>query len=142
MRRSGVPVVTFNPDRDKISRTHSIAAMFEGGLVFTLDEDWTKSVLDESGSFPYGKHDDIHDTCVQALMRIRDGFLVTHPDDPEDEDYEKEKIQSPKTNIITLNNRYRPFKHKPPISSRSSRKNTRRCRSNRLLRMLVSQICR
>jgi len=91
MRRSGVPVVTFNPDRDKVSRTHSIAPMFEGGLVFTLDEDWTKSVLDESGSFPYGKHDDIHDTCVQALMRIRDGFLVTHPDDPEDEDYEKRK---------------------------------------------------
>jgi len=91
MRRSGVPVVTFNPDRDKVSRTHAIAPMFEGGLVFTLDEDWTKSVLDESGSFPYGKHDDIHDTCVQALMRIRDGFLVTHPDDPDDEDYEQEK---------------------------------------------------
>ena len=91
MRRSGVPVVTFNPDRDKVSRTHSIAPMFEGGLVFTLDEDWTKSVLDESASFPYGKFDDVHDTCVQALMRIRDGFLVTHPDDPEDEDYEQKQ---------------------------------------------------
>jgi predicted phage terminase large subunit-like protein len=94
MRRSGVPVVTFNPDRDKVSRTHSIAPMFEGGLVFTLDEDWTKSVLDESAAFPYGKFDDVHDTCVQALLRIRDGFLVTHPDDPEDEDYEQRKYKS------------------------------------------------
>jgi len=91
MRRSGVPVVTYNPERDKVSRTHSVAPMFEGGLVFTMDEDWTKSVLDESGAFPYGKHDDIHDTCVQALLRIRDGFLVTHPDDPDDEDYEQER---------------------------------------------------
>jgi len=24
-------------------------------------------------------------------MRIRDGFLVTHPDDPDDEDYEQAK---------------------------------------------------
>ena len=37
------------------------------------------------------KHDDIHDTCIQALLRIRDGFLVTHPDDPDDEDYEQER---------------------------------------------------
>jgi len=91
LRRSGVPVITYSPDRDKVSRTHSVASMFEGGLVFTMDQDWTKSVIEESAAFPYGKHDDIHDTCVQALLRIRDGFLVTHPDDPEDEDYETRK---------------------------------------------------
>ena len=65
--------------------------MFEGGLVFTLDKDWTKSVIEESAAFPYGKFDDIHDTCVQALLRIRDGFLVVHPDDPEEENYEQRK---------------------------------------------------
>jgi predicted phage terminase large subunit-like protein len=91
MRRSGVPVVTYTPERDKVSRTHSVAPMFEGGLVFTLDEDWTKSVIEESSQFPYGKHDDIHDTCIQALMRMRDGFLVTHPDDPEDDDYDEKR---------------------------------------------------
>ena len=91
MRRSGVPVITYTPDRDKVSRTHSVASMFEGGLVFTLDKDWTKSVIEESAAFPYGKFDDVHDTCVQALLRIRDGFLVAHPDDPEDEDYEQRK---------------------------------------------------
>ena len=91
MRRSGVPIVTYTPERDKISRTHSVASMFEGGLVFTMDEEWTKDVIEESAQFPYGKHDDIHDTCVQALMRIRDGFLVLHPDDPEDDDNETRK---------------------------------------------------
>ena len=83
--------ITYSPDRDKVSRTHSVSSMFEGGLVFTMDEEWTKNVIEESAQFPYGKHDDIHDTCVQALLRIRDGFLVTHPDDPEDEDYETRK---------------------------------------------------
>jgi predicted phage terminase large subunit-like protein len=93
LRRAGIPVLTYTPDRDKVSRTHSVASMFEGGLVFTLDEEWTKSVLEESAAFPYGKHDDIHDTCVQALLRIRDGFLVLHPDDPED-NYETRKQRS------------------------------------------------
>ena len=88
MRRSGVPVITFSPERDKVSRTHGVASMFEGGLVFTLDKEWTKDVIEESAQFPYGKHDDVHDTCVQALMRIREGFLVVHPDDPE-EDYDE-----------------------------------------------------
>ena len=94
MRRSGVPVVTYTPDRDKVSRTHRVAAMFEGGLVFTLDEEWTKNVIEESAQFPYGKQDDIHDTCVQALLRIRDGFLIALPDDPEDDDYETRKQRS------------------------------------------------
>jgi predicted phage terminase large subunit-like protein len=94
LRRAGVPVITYSPDRDKISRTHSVASMFEGGLVFTMDQDWTKSVIEESAQFPYGKHDDIHDTCVQALLRIRDGFLITHPDDIEDENYETRKQRS------------------------------------------------
>jgi predicted phage terminase large subunit-like protein len=94
LRRAGVPVITYSPDRDKVSRTHSVASMYEGGLVFTMDEEWTKSVIEESAQFPYGKHDDIHDTCVQALLRIRDGFLITHPDDPEDEDYETRKQRS------------------------------------------------
>jgi hypothetical protein len=35
----------------------------------------------------------VHDTCVQALLRIRDGFLVLHPDDPED-NYETRKQRS------------------------------------------------
>ena len=91
MRRSGVPIVTYTPERDKVSRTHSVSSMFEGGLVFTMDKEWTKDVIEESAQFPYGKHDDIHDTCVQALMRIRDGFLVLHPDDPEDDDNETRK---------------------------------------------------
>ena len=37
MRRSGVPVVTYNPERDKVSRTHSVAPMFEGGLVLIMN---------------------------------------------------------------------------------------------------------
>jgi hypothetical protein len=76
--------------------------MFEGGLVFTMDEEWTKNVIEESAQFPYGKHDDIHDTCVQALLRIRDGFLVTHPDDPEDEDYETRKQRGEKQTLLLL----------------------------------------
>ena len=84
LRRAGLPVVEFSPDRDKVSRCHSVAPMFEAGLVHIVDDDFKSSVLEECAHFPYGKFDDIVDTVVQALMRIREGFLITHPDDPDD----------------------------------------------------------
>ena len=84
LRRAGLPVVEFSPDKDKVSRAHSVAPMFEAGLVHILNDDFKSSVLEECAHFPYGKFDDIVDTVVQALMRIREGFLITHPDDPDD----------------------------------------------------------
>ena len=97
LRRSGLPVVEFKPEKDKVSRCHNVAPMFESGLVHILDDEFKSAVLEECAHFPYGKFDDIVDTVVQALMRIRDGFLVVHPDDPDDRiERHERKIKRPK----------------------------------------------
>ena len=38
LRRAGVPVKEFTPDRDKVSRAHVVASMLETGLVWVLNE--------------------------------------------------------------------------------------------------------
>ena len=92
-----LPVIEFKPEKDKVSRCHSVAPMFESGLVHILDDEFKSAVLEECAHFPYGKFDDIVDTVVQALMRIRDGFLVVHPDDPDDRiERHERKIKRPK----------------------------------------------
>ena len=35
--------------------------------------------------FPYGDHDDLVDSMTQAVMRFRQGGLIQHPEDYEDE---------------------------------------------------------
>ena len=88
LRRAGVPVKEFTPDRDKVSRAHVVASMLETGLVFVLNEAWVDDLIQECASFPYGKHDDLVDTTTQAWQLIRDNYLVSHPLDPEDEEWD------------------------------------------------------
>jgi predicted phage terminase large subunit-like protein len=83
LRRAGIPVHEYKPDKDKVSRTHAIAPMLQSGLVWVpSDELWVEDIIGECASFPYGKHDDYVDTCTQAWQLIRDQFLVAHPLDP------------------------------------------------------------
>ena len=42
-------------------------------------------VVEECASFPFGEYDDYVDSTTQAIMRIRQGGLVRHPEDYEDE---------------------------------------------------------
>ena len=83
LRRAGIPVHEYRPDKDKVSRAHAIAPMLQSGLVYVpSDELWVEDIIGDCASFPYGKHDDYVDTCTQAWQLIRDQFLVAHPLDP------------------------------------------------------------
>ena len=83
LRRAGIPVHEYKPDKDKVSRAHAIAPMLQSGLVYVPSEElWVDDIIGECASFPYGKHDDYVDTCTQAWQLIRDQFLVAHPLDP------------------------------------------------------------
>ena len=41
-------------------------------------------MIEECAAFPFGAHDDLCDTMTQALMRFREGGLVSLNDDYED----------------------------------------------------------
>jgi len=86
LRRLGIPVVNYSPSRghDKHSRMHSVAPIFESGLVWAPDKRFAEEMIEECASFPFGANDDLCDTMTQALMRFREGGLVSLEDDYQD----------------------------------------------------------
>ena len=47
--------------------------------------EFAQEVIEECAAFPYGDHDDLVDSTTQALMRFRQGGLISHPEDYIDE---------------------------------------------------------
>ena len=88
LRRLGIPVVNYSPSRghDKHARMHSVAPIFESGLVWAPKREFAEDMIEECASFPFSAHDDLCDTMTQALMRFREGGLVSLGDDYMDED--------------------------------------------------------
>lgn len=81
LRRSGVPVAEYQPDRDKVARAYAVQAMLESGQIYYPPRRWADDVLDECEQFPNGATADYVDTCTQAWLRARNsGMLI--PADP------------------------------------------------------------
>ena len=96
LRQMGIPVVNFTPSRgnDKHVRVNSVSPLFESGKVWApMQEHFAQEVVEECASFPFGDHDDYVDSMTQALMRIRQGGLIRHPEDYQDEPTPKRKIE-------------------------------------------------
>ena len=87
LRAMGIPVVNFTPSKgnDKHTRVNSVAPLFETGMIWAPTENFAQEVVEECAAFPYGEHDDLVDSTTQAIMRFRQGGLVTHPEDYQDE---------------------------------------------------------
>ncbi len=86
LRRLGIPVVNYSPTRghDKSTRMHSVAPIFESKLVYAPQRKFAEEMIEECAAFPFGKNDDLCDTMTQALMRFREGGLVSLEDDYSD----------------------------------------------------------
>ena len=87
LRRMGIPVVTFTPSKgnDKHARVTSVAPLFESGCGWAPKrEEWAQEVIEECASFPFGENDDLVDSTTQAVKRFREGGLINHPEDYED----------------------------------------------------------
>jgi predicted phage terminase large subunit-like protein len=94
LRRMGIPVTAYTPSRgqDKVARMNSVAPIFESGMVWAPEEDFSDEVIEEMASFPYGDHDDYCDSATMALMRFRQGgFLSLEADYPDDADFLNKK---------------------------------------------------
>ena len=78
LRMMGIPVINFRPSRgnDKVTRMHSVAPMFEAGMVWAPDMGFAEELIEECASFPFSEHDDLVDSMTQALMRFRQGNFI------------------------------------------------------------------
>lgn len=75
--RRGFPVLKYNPDTDKISKTYSCQGFFEAKRIFVpLEKGWAKEVVNELVSFPSAPHDDFTDTVTQAILWMRDNWQI------------------------------------------------------------------
>ena len=96
LRNMGIPVINFTPSKgnDKHVRVNSISPLFEAGKIWApMHEHFAQEVVEECASFPHGDHDDYVDSTTQAIMRLRGGMFITHPQDYRDEKIERTKIK-------------------------------------------------
>ena len=96
LRQMDIPVINFTPSRgnDKHVRVNAVAPLFESGKIWApLHEHFAQEVVEECAAFPYGEHDDYVDSTTQAIMRIRQGGMVRHPEDYKEEPVVKGEIK-------------------------------------------------
>ena len=96
LRNMGIPVINFTPSKgnDKHVRVNSISPLFEAGKIWApMHEHFAQEVVEECASFPHGDHDDYVDSTTQAIMRLRGGMFITHPQDYKDEKIERRPVR-------------------------------------------------
>jgi len=94
LRAMGIPVQEYTPSKgnDKIARLNAVSDLFASGRVWVPPTRWAEELVEEVASFPSGEHDDLVDSCSQALLRFRrGGFIRLDTDEPEDTVYFKRK---------------------------------------------------
>lgn len=66
---------------DKISRLYSVQHLFSEGMIYAPDKSWADMVITQCSMFPNSKHDDLVDTCSQALRHLRTtGMMIRAPE--------------------------------------------------------------
>jgi len=88
LRTMGIPVVNYTPSRgrDKHTRMHMVAPIFESGIVWAPEKKFSEEVIDECAAFPNGEHDDFCDSMSMALIRYRKGGFLRLDSDEEEDD--------------------------------------------------------
>ena len=89
LRRTGIPVMNYTPSkgRDKVTRMHTVAPLFEAGMVWAPDKKFADEVIEECAAFPNGDHDDFVDSMTMALIRFRQGGFISLAGEETDEEY-------------------------------------------------------
>lgn len=91
MRRMGVPLQEFTPSRgsDKIARVNSIADIVRSGMVYVPEYRWAEELVEQCNDFPAGANDDLVDSTVMALLRVRQGGFIRLASDFDEEPVDK-----------------------------------------------------
>ena len=68
-------LIEVQPEGGKIARAHAVSPLAEAGNVYLPHPaiaPWVEALIEETASFPNGRHDDQVDALTQALNRLRD----------------------------------------------------------------------
>lgn len=84
MRKRGLPIVEYMPDKDKTSRLQATTPYFQSKRIYVpKDKQWAEELVAEVVSYnprPGGgntaAHDDYTDTVSQAVLWMRDQFMI------------------------------------------------------------------
>lgn len=75
-------VELINPgNADKVARAYAVQPIFSNGAIFAPDKEWADKVITQFEVFPKGKHDDLVDSCTQALKYLRERNLIRRPEE-------------------------------------------------------------
>jgi predicted phage terminase large subunit-like protein len=88
MRKAGVPVMEYLPDRDKVARVYASTPTFEAKRVWLPRTKYADALLEELIQFPNAQHDDQVDTTTMAINYLRDSWRIYHPEDAFQEEEE------------------------------------------------------
>jgi|TARA_Y100000114_G_scaffold154845_1_gene177713 predicted phage terminase large subunit-like protein len=95
LRLRGIPALGFSPGKgkDKVTRMHMVAPLFEAGVVWApKDKKFADELIEEVVSFPNGDYDDFCDSMTLALMRFRQGgFVSLNGENEEEESYRRKR---------------------------------------------------
>jgi predicted phage terminase large subunit-like protein len=106
-RRWSVQMV--DPKGDKIARTHSVQPCFAQHMIYApMDRQWAQDLINECAVFPYGKHDDRHDSVTQAVKHARDIGLLEFDDDIRAEEIAEARLEAVKAKGIGKLKNYMP----------------------------------
>jgi len=92
MRRAGLPVMEYTPDRDKVSRVYAASPIMEAGRVWIPhNRKWSEDLIEELIRFPNAAHDDQVDAMTMAIHYMKESWHLEHPDDPDWDDPPKQE---------------------------------------------------
>ena len=92
MRRGGLPVQEYLPDRDKVSRVYAASPMIESGRVWLPSgKPWADDLVTELLQFPNAAHDDQVDAMTMAIHYMKESWHLSHPEDPYWEEQPRKK---------------------------------------------------
>lgn len=76
MRAGEFSIILDDPKGDKVARLHSVAPLFEDGVVYAPDRAWADLVISQVSSFPKGKFRDLVDCTSGGLGYLRRNHLI------------------------------------------------------------------
>lgn len=76
MRNGEFSIVLDEPRGDKVARLHAVSVLFEDGVIYAPDREWSDMVINEVASFPKGKWRDLTDCVSGGLGYLRRGNLI------------------------------------------------------------------
>ena len=93
LRRAGLPVLDYIPDRDKTARVYAATPLMDAGRVWLpKGYEWSDDLYGEAITFPNARHDDQVDAMTMAIHYMKESWNLLHPDDPDyEEGYERKK---------------------------------------------------